>query len=465
MPQISIITPVYIDTADKIDWLIEMLQSVLEQTFSDWEVILIDDCSPLLLGAVKIHFGNEPRFRWLKASHNQGPAAIRNSAVALAESDCILPVDADDVLANADVLQRLYDAWQQDKTKIIYGNLQRLSNQGAYWQRGRIIQFPEYTFERVMDLNGLIPVTAMHSKHCHNAAGGWKTTLQFGLEDVEYWIAAGKSGHCGQHINAVVLAYRRHDTSRSYNLRFGNRNEDAMKRQIIDIHKDVFEGNFPMGCCGKGSTTSQAGQTLNMMSAAQSTPLEGFSEAELIWVEYAGKRAAGFQILGRTTRTDYRVQGPGHKMQVHRDDLQIFRSMGRGQDFRIGIPAPQAAPQITVIEQPAPASGGGDPEMAQLERLDEVAAKARGIETEAPQPAVVVETAPPVFEDMPRPNGQATGLSVLDLSENLVQLLEAESWTVEKLAEATPDELLGYKGIGPARSVQIVESAKQWLSQ
>lgn len=481
MPRISIITPVYCDTGEKIEWLAEMLQSVKEQSFVDWEVILIDDCSPLLLGAVKLQFENETRFRWLRASRNQGPAACRNTAAALAESDCLLPVDSDDMLATPDALQQYYDVWSLDKTKIVYGNLHRLTNQNGHWERGRPITLADYTFERVMNLNGLFPVTAMHSVSCHKAAGGWKPALQFGLEDVEYWISAGRAGYCGQHINHLALAYRRHEQSRSFNLRYGNLNEDVMKRQIMDIHRDCFEGNMACGGCGKSGNAPAVNQVQAqavMAAAPKVTYLEGVPDSQKIWVQYNGGRDAGFNIFGRAIKGNYRILGKGHKFQIHLDDVKHFRSQregSRGGVFLVGVPSPsdEPEPEPQVIEAPRPTSeyNGGEPALAELERLDAVAVATRGIEPQS-EPVAAVEAAPMVDDihpasALPQPNGpaQATGLEVLELSENIAAMLEAESWTVEKLAEATPDDLIAYPGIGPKRSQQIVDSAKLWLDR
>ena len=89
MPQISIITPIYIDNGDKLTWLSEMIESLQSQTFTDWECILLDDASPLLLGEVKLKFEDDKRLRWLRNAQNYGPAMTRNSAVAVSKSDCI----------------------------------------------------------------------------------------------------------------------------------------------------------------------------------------------------------------------------------------------------------------------------------------------------------------------------------------------------------------------------------------
>ena len=184
---------------------------------------------------------------FLFPSHDRGPSAVRNSAVSLAESDTLLPIDSDDILPNPNVIENMYRTYvEYGKKKIIYGNLQFLAQSGGNWQVGKTHVFPEYTFDGIMNLKGMIPVTAMHSVDCHNATGGWKLTLQNGLEDVEYWIAAGKAGYCGQKINITTLLYRKHSFSRSENLRQSGLSTQ-MENMIIEAHKDVYNGDYPVG--------------------------------------------------------------------------------------------------------------------------------------------------------------------------------------------------------------------------
>ncbi len=127
MPKISIITPVFCDTPDKVDWLIETMNSVQEQTLTDWEMIMIDDKSPVNLLEAKSHFADDARFRWFENAVNEGPAKTRNTAVALANSECLIALDSDDLFGSPSSLQIMHDEWSKDTKKIIYGNVRLLT--------------------------------------------------------------------------------------------------------------------------------------------------------------------------------------------------------------------------------------------------------------------------------------------------------------------------------------------------
>jgi hypothetical protein len=442
LPEVSIITPVYANTPQKVAWLREAVESVRSQTFADWEMIVVDDLSDLALD-----LPDDERVRRVRTTRRYGPAAARNTAAARADGGALLPLDADDMLVE-DALGKMYDAWRADPTRVVYGDLRRLDWSPDGW-RVKDLHLPDYTFELSLKLTGIIPVTAMHSVECHERAGGWKLDLEHGLEDVEYWISAGKAGFCGYHLPELTLYYRRHETSRFYSLRHVRRLESDMRKAIRERHKDVYDGRYPMGCCGGSSSSSSSPKPAAKAGPAVTT-LDQYPASEKIWVQYNGKRQASFGMVGASTGISYQVLGPGHKFEVHTSDVHRFARSGRGKDFRVGVPPPESR-QATPEPEPKatePAYQPPAPELAQIERLDPVGARAR---THMPQP---VTEPPKTQENGPRP------LDALNLGA-LQDVLEMESWTVEGLAVADPDELTGYKGIGPVRAGQIIKRAQE----
>ena len=92
MPKISIIVPIY--KAEAV--LAKCVDSVLAQTCSDWELLLIDDGSPDGSGALCDDYaGQDDRVRVFHKS-NGGVSSARNLGMAEAGGDYILFIDADD---------------------------------------------------------------------------------------------------------------------------------------------------------------------------------------------------------------------------------------------------------------------------------------------------------------------------------------------------------------------------------
>lgn len=379
MPKISIITPAYIDTNAKLQWLAEMVETVKKQSFTDWELIIVDDASPI---NPVYENRSDDRIRLFRLGSRSGPSLARNTGVAVCEADALLPLDADDLLPTDDVLTKLYEEWAKDKTKTVYGDLQFLNGMnGNEFQPGRVIKLPEYTFQAALDPRALMPVTVLHSVDCHYKAGGWKPELDKGLEDVEYWIAAAKAGFCGKHINLTTLLYRRHRTSRHSTLRASYENEIAMRNKIMEIHKDAYEGNCTeasMGCgCGGGGgrTTFQAPKQQNAGnngSAARMTALDQVGNDQKVGVEYIGRREGTFTVVGAYTGITYTIDGVGSKFPAHVNDLPKFKLSGRGQDFRVGVTLDNASvPTAPAQEVPrANEYKPNAPVVAAVEHLD-----------------------------------------------------------------------------------------------
>lgn len=118
MIEVSIIIPVYnVDT-----YLEECLDSVCNQTFSNYEVIIIDDGSTdSSLSIIKRYATNEPKIRFF-SQVNSGISATRNKGLKEAKGKYILFVDSDDyILPNA--LETLWRCAQETNCDIVIGNV------------------------------------------------------------------------------------------------------------------------------------------------------------------------------------------------------------------------------------------------------------------------------------------------------------------------------------------------------
>lgn len=124
-PKVSVVIPTY-ERAVKVQGAIN---SVLEQTFSDLEVIVVDDGSKDGTGQIlEEKFGN--RIRYFPQT-NQGASVARNKGVTEARGDWIAFLDSDDL-------------WEKDKLELQLEALERFSPQcGACYTDTRLFNFPE----------------------------------------------------------------------------------------------------------------------------------------------------------------------------------------------------------------------------------------------------------------------------------------------------------------------------------
>ncbi|MEU6220895.1 bifunctional glycosyltransferase family 2 protein/CDP-glycerol:glycerophosphate glycerophosphotransferase [Streptomyces sp. NPDC047022] len=131
MPRFSVIVPVYKVQA----YLQECLTSVLEQPYTDIEVIAVDDCSPDASGAMIDEFAaRDARVRPLHLARNEGLGQARNAGLKEATGDYVLFLDGDDSLvpgALRDIADRLEETSGPDVLVFDYAR--------TYWT-GRTVR-------------------------------------------------------------------------------------------------------------------------------------------------------------------------------------------------------------------------------------------------------------------------------------------------------------------------------------
>lgn len=116
MPKISVIIPVY-NTAS---WLEECLNSVVNQTLSDLEIICVDDASTDKSGSIlKQYAHKDKRIQIITLKENLGLSHARNIGLDQARGEYIYFLDSDDYIVS-DALEILYNVSKKNDTDIVY---------------------------------------------------------------------------------------------------------------------------------------------------------------------------------------------------------------------------------------------------------------------------------------------------------------------------------------------------------
>ena len=93
-PRVSVIMPVY--NGEK--YIKEAVESIVRQTFSDWELFIVNDASTDSTEKILESF-KDPRLKIIKNERNLGSVASRNTAFAQIQSEYVAILDADDIAA------------------------------------------------------------------------------------------------------------------------------------------------------------------------------------------------------------------------------------------------------------------------------------------------------------------------------------------------------------------------------
>jgi glycosyltransferase involved in cell wall biosynthesis len=122
MPKLSIIIPIY----NAKNTIVRCVNSILNQTFIDMEVIFVDDCShDDSIRIIQNQIAEHPRknmFCFAKTPVNSGPGAARNIGLQMAKGEYVAFVDSDDWL-DPDMYSALYEKANQHSADLCYGDV------------------------------------------------------------------------------------------------------------------------------------------------------------------------------------------------------------------------------------------------------------------------------------------------------------------------------------------------------
>lgn len=191
MNKISVILPTY----NRAGLVGRAISSVLQQTFQDFELIVVDDGSSDGTDEVVRGF-SDPRIRYIKHDRNQGPSAAKNTGIKNADCDLIAIQDSDDE-SFPTRLEKEYQAILalDDHIGVVYSKMLRVSGRREY-----LFPSPEYTgheedfFHTALGYGVLrIPIgSALIRKQVFERVGLFDERLR-AFDDFEFFIRAARS--------------------------------------------------------------------------------------------------------------------------------------------------------------------------------------------------------------------------------------------------------------------------------
>ena len=205
-PSISIILPTY----NRCDLLSRSIASVLNQSYPDFELIIIDDASTddtwTFLGDIK-----DPRIVLHRQEVNRGQSVARNIGIGIARGDLIAFQDSDDEWLPDKLSQQVDVISSEPKTVMVYGDLLRVPKQGAPF----VITSPTLVKGRLFDERksgyasyGIGVQTCLFRTGVLRKLGGFDEQLRC-FEDLELFLRITRS-HATRKLTGPVARY--HET-------------------------------------------------------------------------------------------------------------------------------------------------------------------------------------------------------------------------------------------------------------
>lgn len=204
---VSVITPVY-----KVERFIEItINSVLNQTYKNIEMILVDDCSPdksaeIILEMAKKH----PQIRYYKLEKNSGAAVARNKAIELANGEYIAFLDSDD-LWKPEKIEKEVSLAKEKNAEFVFTAIEMID------EEGNLVK-PKRKVKEVIDYKFLMTNTMIATSSVLidiNKVGKFQMPLIRSGQDYATWLMLLRNGRKAYGINEALTQYRRTENSLS----------------------------------------------------------------------------------------------------------------------------------------------------------------------------------------------------------------------------------------------------------
>ena len=209
MSLVTIITPCY----NASGCIRETIESVLSQTFDDWEMLIVDDCSSdNSANIIKEYSSNDNRIKYYKTDHPSGsPSLPRNIGIENARGKYIAFLDADDVWL-PDKLQQQIEWMENNSISIAYSYYEKMNWEGH--RDNRIVKTRvKSTFRSLLKSNSIPCLTSVVTR----SAIGDTRFKQIPQEDFCFWLDILRKGYTAYNLCRVTALYREARNSRSAN--------------------------------------------------------------------------------------------------------------------------------------------------------------------------------------------------------------------------------------------------------
>lgn len=197
-PLVSVVIPCY----QQGHFLAEAIKSVLDQTYDNWEIVVVDDGSTDDTSAVATDIArmfSDKTIRLIQKT-NGGLADARNTGIRAAQGSLILPLDADDMIASTFLDKAVTILANHPKTNVVYADLQEFGERAGTW-------ITNFSRDALL-CDNCMPYASLYRKDLWERTGGYDRSVPWGCEDWNFWISCLPFGLHVEKIPERLFLYR-----------------------------------------------------------------------------------------------------------------------------------------------------------------------------------------------------------------------------------------------------------------
>ena len=231
-PLLSIVIACYNDA----NYIEQAVTSALNQTYSNKEVIIVDDGSNSETKAVLKKL--ESKITILLTQENQGQSIARNNGIRQATGKYILNLDADDFFETSFCEKAIHKLEEDEKIVIVTCNVSRFNKNGLI-----DVFYPDGGFINNFLLTNCAMGSAMFKKSDWNEVNGYDENMRKGFEDWEFYIRLVKDGGVAYVIPELLFNYRLKENSTTTK---ANKIKYELLYYIYIKHQELYISHYDM---------------------------------------------------------------------------------------------------------------------------------------------------------------------------------------------------------------------------
>lgn len=337
-PLVSVIIPV---GPGHSRYLSAAIDSVLGQTFRQWELIVVND-SGETLDLVPYPFVREFQ------SDARHPGAARNIGIAGAKAPLVFFLDSDDYIAPHALEAML--AKHLESEHYVYSDWVSVEGEKTTLQKSGEYQQDQIATLMPHAVTALVPTAWVRD------VGGFDEGIR-GWEEWDFYAKMASKGYCGVRLSEALLYYRT-DTGQVRKRSFANK--DKLTEMIKSRH-----GRIEMGCCGGSGTGSEIialrkamAQSMRAFSPEQTTV--SWEGAPVVRMKFIGQQTGAqtwkSRLEPRNPSRQYRGANDGvnNYANVHKDDVEFLLSTGLWEVVNQPVQPTVTTRAVDIINHPGP---------------------------------------------------------------------------------------------------------------
>jgi glycosyltransferase involved in cell wall biosynthesis len=193
---VSVIIPCY----NQGQYLDEAVDSVLSQSFQNFEIIIVNDGSTDDDTVSKLKNYNKPKCRVINTANN-GLAAARNNGIRESSGRYILPLDADDKIDTGYLEAAALILDEKEEIGIVYCEAEYFGEKTGRWN------LPVFSPSKMLMANSIF-CCSMFRKADYLKTTGFNTNMKYGWEDWDFWLSLIELGKGVHKLPDVHFYYR-----------------------------------------------------------------------------------------------------------------------------------------------------------------------------------------------------------------------------------------------------------------